>query len=332
MRKFIVKLLYVSIPIICVVGYYAYKYPTMTGDLGRLGNITFDKTYSEKFTKYPCASSYTIDVTSFDDITDTMPILVIGDSFSQRGEYVHFMSSELQQKVQILKSKKIINRNSPEEVFLFLLKKKKDLPPIILIESVERYCIYRLSSLSFSNMRHIEINDNSEQSMRSSFFTKMGEYYKNLLGMENIQSPVLHEHLQTPLFSCKDSECDLFFYSDDTICYFNEDIINAYKKLDTLYTLATNRGITLYYMVAADKYDAYEEKIKNHHYPQKHDFIKPKDYAWRENFYFSKDTLDVLINKGVKDVYYCNDTHWSPIGAKAVGEAIARRIKSKISK
>ena len=29
---------------------------------------------------------------------------------------------------------------------------------------------------------------------------------------------------------------------------------------------------------------------------------------------------------GVKDIYYCNDTHWSPIGAEAVAMQVAKRI------
>lgn len=330
MRKFIVKLLYVSIPIICVVGYYAYKYPTMTGDLGRLGNISFGKTYGEKFTKYPCDSSYTIDVTLFEDITDTLPILVIGDSFSQRREYVHFMSSELQQKVQLLISKQLIVGYSPEEVLLSLLREQKVLPPIILVESVERIYVERLKSLSLSNSEKIVLENKKQNT--TSFLQKMREYYKNIIGLEQKKSPILHEKLLDNLFTCNKLEYDLYFISGDTVQYSREDYSKAYKKLDTLFSLANARNITLYYMVAADKYDVYKSKIVNNSYPLKQNIMRPDDYKWKDRFYFSKDTLDILIRKGIKDVYYCNDTHWSPIGAKAVGEAIARRIKSKISK
>lgn len=36
----------------------------------------------------------------------------------------------------------------------------------------------------------------------------------------------------------------------------------------------------------------------------------------------SKDTLSKMVEQGVLDVYWCNNTHWSPVGAGAVAEQV----------
>jgi hypothetical protein len=44
------------------------------------------------------------------------------------------------------------------------------------------------------------------------------------------------------------------------------------------------------------------------------------------NIINSKDTLSKMVEQGVLDVYWCDDTHWSPIGSKAVAEQLAKII------
>ena len=119
MKRFFCKILLFSIPVIIVVGYYAYKYQYMTGDLGRLGNITFDKSYDDKFTNYLCDSSFRIPIKSFEEISDSVPVLVIGDSFSQQGYFIDCMVALLQDNVQVLKSQSLVNKYYPEEILLF---------------------------------------------------------------------------------------------------------------------------------------------------------------------------------------------------------------------
>lgn len=47
-------------------------------------------------------------------------------------------------------------------------------------------------------------------------------------------------------------------------------------------------------------------------------------------YYIYIDAKKVLlekINQGVLDVYYADDTHWSPIGAEIIANEIVRKIK-----
>ena len=44
------------------------------------------------------------------------------------------------------------------------------------------------------------------------------------------------------------------------------------------------------------------------------------------NIINSKDTLSKMLEQGVLDVYWCNDTHWSPIGAEAVAHQVLDTI------
>lgn len=41
----------------------------------------------------------------------------------------------------------------------------------------------------------------------------------------------------------------------------------------------------------------------------------------------SKDTLSRLVEKGVPDVYWANNTHWGIIGSKAVAEHVLQHVE-----
>ena len=122
---------------------------------------------------------------------------------------------------------------------------------------------------------------------------------------------------------------DLFFYYSDLIYPNEEQIKIAISKLNALFQLSRENGAYLFYVVAADKYDVYQE------FATKKDFSRKKllDYfiEYENNnpfFVNTKTVLEIKATQGVKDLYYSDDTHWSPIGAKTVAEEIARRMDS----
>ena len=80
--------------------------------------------------------------------------------------------------------------------------------------------------------------------------------------------------------------------------------------------------------MAADKYDVYQEFAVENRFPVK---TLLDDFACHESNPYFVNTKTVLVEKarqGVKDLYYADDTHWSPIGAKIVAEEIAKRMDS----
>ena len=80
--------------------------------------------------------------------------------------------------------------------------------------------------------------------------------------------------------------------------------------------------------MAADKYDVYQEFVIGNKYPEKRALEAFAKYDDNPYFVNTKDILLKKARQGVTDLYYADDTHWSPIGAKIVAEEIARRIDS----
>ncbi len=232
----------------------------MTGDLGLLGNIVFDRHYNVSM-KEEIEGSYMIHkATTLEDISIDYPLLVFGDSFSLQGKYQKYLSKELPFPIQTFLFK-FTPSLSPENVAAFLLQSEKKLPPFIVIESVERSFIKRLEALSFcfdSDTMQIEpyLGETSRNILK-----KMREYYKRKLGLENVPLSVLHQKLEKSMFTCKGSENELYFYHEDTCQVSNESIAKAYKNLDLLYKLAKSKNVELIYVVAADKYDVYQDYI-----------------------------------------------------------------------
>ena len=95
------------------------------------------------------------------------------------------------------------------------------------------------------------------------------------------------------------------------------------QTMDALFRVAKQHNITLLYMIAADKFDAYEPLIVNKH-KQNHilEFFPSND-----SIINTKELLLPYILSGTQDVYRLDDTHWSPVGSKIVGVEVANRIK-----
>ena len=80
--------------------------------------------------------------------------------------------------------------------------------------------------------------------------------------------------------------------------------------------------------MAADKYDVYQEFTIRNKYPKKELLERFVDFEANPYYVNTKHVLLKNARQGVKDLYYADDTHWSPIGAKIVAEEIARRMDS----
>ena len=76
-------------------------------------------------------------------------------------------------------------------------------------------------------------------------------------------------------------------------------------------------------MIAVDKYDVYEPFIVGKH--KKNHLLEY--FPSNDSIINTKEVLLPYIQSGVKDVYRIDDTHWSPIGSKIIGEEMAKRIR-----
>ena len=331
MKRFVIKTLTLSLPIIVGIGYFYYSFWNKKGelrDLSRLGMFLVDFNYQY------CIDTLSINFIheiEYDTIIhfDSCCIITIGDSFSQQGVagYQNYLSIYMPNiDIGNLQQTSI----SPEQMFIQIALTNK-CPKIVVIESVERYFIDRLNNLQFTELNESSIKKVTSNSVEKTFLGWTREFYKKRL---NIDNPVSKAQLSHSMFSCKDNEKTLYFINGgesgtDIHQHSKEEIKIAQLKLDSLYAFALQYGIELYYMVAVDKYDLYQDYIINNSYPRQETLDK-FDQKFHNNPYWinTKHILKPYIEQGELDMYYCDDTHWSTKSAKVIAEEIAKRIYS----
>jgi len=119
--------------------------------------------------------------------------------------------------------------------------------------------------------------------------------------------------LTKPLFSVKDGR-KLLFYRDDIneIPGTNEKRISIVNEnLNKLADILRKKGIRLYFMPSADKYDLYSDFIKDNPYPRSTFFEGLRKLPKRYTLIDTKAILHPELVRGEKDVYYPDDTHWT---------------------
>lgn len=137
-------------------------------------------------------------------------------------------------------------------------------------------------------------------------------------------SSVYKVKLDRDMFSV-DAKNSLLFYKDDIKGLYksNENSLKSLNEnLNKLADILKLQGIKLYFMPAVDKYNLYGDYIQNNKYPKSVFFELLRKLPKK---YFLIDTKEILsdeLKKGVKDIYYSDDTHWSYKASKAIFEKV----------
>jgi len=126
--------------------------------------------------------------------------------------------------------------------------------------------------------------------------------------------------LSKNLFSSTNNDTLLYYYLDKSNIKKSNlnSVVKLNKNLNKLQKILKSKNITLYFMPAVDKYNLYSKYIIENKYKDSVFFetIRPlyKSYI----FIDTKKILRKLTNKGIKDVYYSDDTHWSYKASKEI--------------
>lgn len=86
------------------------------------------------------------------------------------------------------------------------------------------------------------------------------------------------------------------------------------------------REIRLIVLPAPDKYDLYSDFIENNPFPKNKFFDYLRQLEKEYIFIDSKALLLEHINTGMQDVYFADDTHWSPIASKIIAKKIYEEL------
>jgi hypothetical protein len=115
----------------------------------------------------------------------------------------------------------------------------------------------------------------------------------------------------------------LFSVTDeDTLVVLGEDIRNSCfsnkatvaklnENFNKLADMLAEKGIKLYFMPVADKYNLYGDFIVDNPYPRSRFFEELRSVPKKYTLIDTKAILLESVRHGEKDVYYPDDSHWS---------------------
>jgi hypothetical protein len=348
MKKFIHKTLTFLSPFILLYLITEIFYVSDQGDLLRLGFMFGNSSYYDKINK-----KYEHVPLKYKKITETnlekdnkFTVLTIGDSFSDKGNLgynnylanyegisvTHFCLQNYENPVQTMYS--LVNGDFFE---------KSDIKFVVL-ESVERRFVDRVEKLDTNSILTM---DSILIYLRRSIVTKKPEKKRRLFNDKFMKIPYVNFMY---LFNAKPSESKtykvnisdnlftgqpnkLLFYQGDIkqLSYSNDSVkvclLNHY--LNKLALKLAKKRVKLVVLPCPDKYDFYYDYIvESDKYP------KPMFFKYMSTFpktYMYVDSKEILkkVLKETKDVYYYDDTHWTPGTAKIIAKEIASLISDK---
>lgn len=336
MKKFLIKFIILFALIDGILLYYVFAvYPQLSGDMGHMGQITFGTAYMDSLQNLYAADR--LRVHNLQDIDSiNISIVTIGDSFSHFKEYGYSQAIAELLNTDIIDIS--VSDDGPLQTFVQYANNNL-FPPhtIVIVESVERSLLGRIQNIDLTDTSMPKIQahtfvtaDKNAPKKKPDYLTGTIKYIRRLLHFQRYNSIHLY-NTNVNLFSHPQMSNQLYIYDSpwdgDGDFRYRESRIdnysNIYNKLYDIHHLASEHNIHFIFLVATDKYDVYEPFIiANHETNPTLDSIPSED--WIVN---SKPFLQDAAFSGVKDIYYINDTHWSPVGAKIVGEEIVNRLR-----
>jgi len=305
----------------------------IVGDLGRLSYKTDSLQLRKEVTEHHH---------NFFEYADwdgkPIDLLTIGDSYSNGGGgqyYQDLLASS--QDLRILNIQQLPQTTSYLETVVVLANSgllSSINPTSILVESVERETMNRFTHLLDTTLtedynttlRSLQELHYFVQKQQRVLFINTANYkallYKLLYRYDDnaYDSQVYISPLKKKFFSSEDAYSLLFFYKD--LSYLTTSTSAKIQQLNQnfndLASLLQKHNITLYFMPAVDKSNLYAPYLKKSTYPQSKLFeelsLLPKHYTMVN----SKAILTKALHQGTKDIFYADDTHWTPEASKRI--------------
>lgn len=336
MKRFILRtLLYTSPILLPLMVFIGIIYPNLYGDIGPLGYLPVLNKYGTF--SLPAKNKVIDCMYDYNNFEDSC-IFIIGDSFSLTEEdktgYTYFIGQKSGRQVVNLYQQWYHN---PFDRFLYM-SKTQELPKTVVVETVERLLMIRTRYLDLTLTPQQMISRNRIDTSaarialpksRKSLLAKAQEWSKRGLGVKDYDNPIKKVKLSKPCFTSKYQEKMLYFYEED-VHYTgasDQQVDNAIAKIDALFAYAESIGIDLYILIAADKYDVYQDYIIDNPYPRQDVLDRLFTRYQHPRLINSRDTLEAMLEKDVMDIYWGNNTHWSLVGAEAVAEQVMKRME-----
>ena len=341
MKKFLLKLSYTVLPVFLllfglVLYVSLYISPRAdTGDLGNLALIPFWADYGQMIQQHEKKETLFMKVNKTEDLRNIhVNVLTVGDSFSQQEHagYQNYMPGE---GLTVANCKRSLYDNPIQYAYNIMDWGVVDSTNIdvMVVEVGERDFAIRIDNFGVDK---VEVPE-SEKPSNGNGKKKNPNNFSLLRARDFVlyrfagRSPVYVVDLNRDFFDSPEPR-KLYFYCADILngMTIEESIRPKVKEVfDLLTAKAHERGFALIFMLPVDKYDLYQDYIVNNPY------VHPKriNEDVREllgdipEVMLSKYYLKPLIDKGEKDIFLFDNSHWSYKASEVVGKELSRRVK-----
>jgi hypothetical protein len=352
MNKFILKSSYFVAPLLFLgfLNFVCYKHE---GSLTRLGFLYSNPSPKRNIDqKYSLRKKYTLfselDIDKQADYT----VLTIGDSFSEQDSlgYKNYLANE--NNISVLHVDGILSRRKPIQTLVGLINGDffdSIHVEYVVLQSVERHFVERCVNIDFktsfqkdSLVNELNILTTKKQGIASA---KQNSY---LFSQATLLYPLvnmLYYYTPKPIFSktykAQSSSKTLFTGEPDNILFYRDDIDNLKFTNDTKKIEISNqvineindrlsiKNIRLILLICPDKYDLYYPYIENSYIFKEPVFFNHFNQLNKKYLFTSLEDAFYEHENIIKDVYYYDDTHWSPIGAKIVASELIKLMNIK---
>ncbi|WP_339864122.1 hypothetical protein [uncultured Algoriphagus sp.] len=351
MKKFILNTSIFVVPflILYTINVFNFDQRGAEGDLARMGYFYSNPSPSSLINnQYNLPKQYTLLSEIKPSSKVKVDVMTIGDSFSEQESlgYKNFLAN---MGPSVIHVDRTISGRNPIQTLVSLMN--SDLfefvkPDFVVVQSIERDINSRTQSIDFdARLESIDFykpttseeisvddtaNENNIQTTNLQFFSDA----TLKMPLNFLQYLFLDKPLTSNTYKVEATRKDLFTNDPGNLLFYKNDLrkleakndslrtLNSIKVLNELASLLSQKNIELIVLISPDKFDLYYSYIK-----EKSNFMKPtffSTYEHAEKKYKNVDTYRVLSGKITeeRDVYYYDDTHWSPKGAKFVAEEI----------
>ena len=348
MKRLIIKTSFFVIPFLLLFVITQSFYKKDNGDLLRLGciydtsgydrNITFKK-YFDREKRYNQVSEINL------DSINTYDFVSIGDSFSAQSSVGYQNCMLYQSNIKLLDIDRHLYE-SPIKALHDLINGgffAKNKTKYVILQHVERgfvgggMSVEKTDKITIDILKQIIIDKSKKElpeKTKAHFFSKENirflMYNFNYLYDDNALVSQTYNVKTTKELFCVPGNKLLFFGDDMSALKNNNDtklIENLNTELNVLSDKLIELNIKLVVLPSPDKYGIYYDYIVNKEKYKKPIFLDYLASQKKRYLYInSKQILSEAI-KTEKDVYFYDDTHWSPIAAELIASQILRICK-----
>jgi hypothetical protein len=349
MKKFIIKSSLFTLPFLLLYLLNITTYQKNQGDLVKLGYLYTNPCPKELIkNQYSIPKQYTLvsELNLTENSKKNYDVLIIGDSFSGQDSlgYKNFLAEK---GATVLHMDRFLTENPVQKLIELMNGDFFDSiqPKYIVLQSVERWFVQRFDNIDFSQTIKLKSIKNQVKNQVKKIKTK--KKYVDFFSRSTLEIPLINTRYlfsnnpaPSQTYKVATNTNQLFTNKPANLLFYQDDLDYIQIKNDSLKIAVSNmvlnkisdslskKNIELIFLLSPDKYDMYYPYIKD-----TSNFKPPLFFNYFDKLpkrYHSVPSYNVLSKELSKtlDIYYYDDTHWSPKAASLMADEIFNIIEN----